>query len=239
MGGCFGGGGGWIRVFWSHNGPVLIWQCIRFIPACPVSIPTLFIAAQSGGQKKPPQDEGAVLAPGRPTVTLTHSNSPTPSKSILLASAVGETCSSCQFYNAAFVSMLILCLQRILPRIVRVDPRGSFCGDYFGSNGLSRQCPMPTSTKYKVPATWYKNAEKRQSYIFYSIWDFFCFFEKIMKAVFFFCLHQLGKVLERHFNLMPFLDHVWFLNYQWFWCLTSQSTPLLNGPFITIIFQTV
>ena len=61
-------------------GRVLIWQCIRFIPACPVSIPTLFIAAQSAGVKKPPGDEGAVLALALadPPSLVTHSHSQNP-----------------------------------------------------------------------------------------------------------------------------------------------------------------
>ena len=54
---------------------------------------------------------------------------------------------------------------------------------------LQSAMPHPTSTKYKAPATWYKNAERSQSYIFYSI---FYSIEKIMKVVFFFPFHQLG-----------------------------------------------
>ena len=129
-------------------GRVLIWQCIRFIPACPVSIPTLFIAAQSAGVKKPPGDEGAVLALALadPPSLVTHSHS---QKSTILVASVGllvrNTWEKRESY-AAFVWMVMLCLQRAMPGVVRV---ATFCGDYFASNGCAPQkAPQSLKTKY-------------------------------------------------------------------------------------------
>ena len=99
--------------------------------------------------------------------------------------------------HTAFVCLcsrlIFLCLQRILPQIVvRVELGGSFCGDYFASNGFSRQCPMPTSTKYKAPATWYRNAQKASLTDFTQGWCFLFHWEHY-ESCFLFPLSPVGE----------------------------------------------
>ena len=87
---------------------------------------------------------------------MTHTHSPANPPFVVasppLCSCLARHLENLPILRGLSLRRLILCLQRILPGIVRVEFGGSFCGDYFGSNGLSRQCPMPTSTKYKAPA---------------------------------------------------------------------------------------
>ena len=139
-------------------GRVLIWQCIRFIPACPVSIPTLFIAAQSGGVKKPPQDEGAVLACSRPRVTHTHSPRSNPQFSCCAQQLLGKAHLQHLPISRCLCLCLcsILCLQRILPRIVRVvEPSVEvfvvITLQGMASDGNAPPCPPQLSTSHQPP----------------------------------------------------------------------------------------
>ena len=108
---------------------------------------------RAGGMKKPlARDEGAVLAGGKQTSGDTHTHSP-----------ISKPCYCCCRSSSA--AELLLGKKSCQSLSVHVDlvfathfaadcacgaGGGSFCGDYFGSNGFS---PMPTSTKYSKPTS--------------------------------------------------------------------------------------
>ena len=141
--------GGWIRgCFDPHNGSG------SYLAMYPIhsgvsSIYSDFIHCRTerGGEKAARGWGGSSCAgTSRPTIlgdTLTLSKS-----TFLVASVglpVGNTWEKRESY-AAFVWMVMLCLQRAMPGVVRV---ATFCGDYFASNGCAPQkAPQSLKTKY-------------------------------------------------------------------------------------------